>query len=258
MRVTNLAIGAAAFCAAVTASPAAACSDLANICEMQAQHFREMMDIAATPPWDSGEDQYEDDGSSSEMVSAPRWTQEQWAAHAAAVREQEAIAEAEHQRRIETEPGYRDFYNGWWIPQDGQQPESGASCMLHFARKGQGVILMGPSAEYKGAMLGFYGWFVPNSRSLKTISMTLVQDDEPAQTLKVFNSRAPWMGDKVGMVFFAVPDIESALAGMSDDMHFELRDPKTQEMLMAIRWHSGFENRDAMRACVARQQAAAG
>lgn len=257
MRVVIWALGATAMCAAL-ASPATACSDLPNICAAQAQHHQEMMDIAATPPWGGGDEEDNDGGNGgSEMISAPRWTPEQWAAHAAAVREQDAIEEKEHQRRMEAEPGYRAFYNGQWIPQESGRPATGGSCLLHFARKGQGVILMGPSEDYKGAMLSFYGWFVPKSDSVKTIRMTLVQDDEPAQTFKVFNTPAPWMKDKLGMVFFAVPDIESALAGMTDEMSFELRDPNSQEMLMSLKWHSGLANRDLMRACVARQVEAA-
>lgn len=246
----------AAGLAGLGSTSAASCSDLPNICQQQADHFREMVDIAATPPWGGGSEPTSGSSGTYYTMTGSVWTQEQWADHIARLREQAAIEEEEHLRRIETDPGYRDFYNGWWVPQDEAQLADGGSCMLHFARKGQGVILMGPSGDYKGAMLGFYGWYVPRSKSVKTISMTLIQDDEPAQTLKVFNSRAPWLEDKLGMVFFAVPDIEAALQGMTDEMRFELRDPKTQEMLMSIKWHSGFEQRDAMRACVARQQSA--
>ncbi|MFZ9396792.1 MAG: hypothetical protein ACO25F_12125 [Erythrobacter sp.] len=258
--ITRLMLAAGAALATVlAASPAAACSDLPNICQQQAQHYSNMIDIAATPPW-GGSGNSSSSGSSGSFYTSTgsRWTQEEWAEHIAKLRAQAEEEEAEHLRRIETDPAYGNFYKGWWVPQDEATLATGSPCILHFARKGQGVILMGPAGDYKGAFLGLYGGFVPNSRSVRTISMTLVQDAEPPQTLKVFNSRTPWMDGKLGMVFFAVPTIEAALEAMTDEMRFELRDPRTNEFLMSIKWHSGFAQRDAMRACLARQRVGGG
>ncbi|MCU0754541.1 MAG: hypothetical protein MUE46_05380 [Xanthomonadales bacterium] len=237
--------------------PALACSDLPNICQQQAQHFSHMVDIAATPPWGSEERTESGSGSSGSSYSGTgsRWTQEDWAAHLA---RQAALEEAEHLRRIETDPGYRDFYVGWWVPQAEGVLAKGGPCVLHFARKGMGVLLLGPARDQTTGFLAFYGGQLPRPRRVRTVRMTLMQDEEPAQTLQVFSSRAPWQQDQLGMVYFAVPDIEAALQGMSDEMRFELSDPQTREFLMSIRWHSGHQQREQMRACLAGRHAQSG
>ena len=47
--IKSLLSGAAALLALSVGGPAAACSDLPNICAANAEHHRQMMDIAATP-----------------------------------------------------------------------------------------------------------------------------------------------------------------------------------------------------------------
>ena len=245
-----------AMCAAALNPQAAfACSDLPNICEQQAQHYREQLDIAATPPWGGDEqNDYQDD-----WTPTPRYSQQEWAEFIEDARKREAQAQKEaqaaHERRLRDDPAYRQFHEGHWLAMDKDILAKGGSCILHFTRKGQGVLLMGPNGEYNGAFLGFYGPMVPVANRLKTISLSLRQTGEPVQTVQVFNTVTPWAKD-MGMVFFAVPSIEAGMAGMTDVLDFELM--RGSETLLQIGWHGGIVARDEMRACVAAQRASGG
>jgi hypothetical protein len=234
-----------AFSATIASSPAVACSDLANICAQQAAHHREMNDIAATPPWGGSSD----NGS---FQPQPRnFSKEELEAMMAETRRKQAIEEAEHQRRLKEDPDYRDFYEGHWLPPVADALEKGGPCVLHFSRKGQGVMISGPFGDFKGAFLTFYGYHIPSSKKVRTISMTLRQDNDPPQTVRVFNGTDPWF-KKLGMVYFAVPNIEAALSGMTNDMVFYLQHKNND--VMSIKWHSGDLQRKAMKSCLARQQ----
>lgn len=251
MRRLSLSLLLGAGWVAVSAStPALACSDLPNICQMNAQHHQNMMDIAATPPWSGG---YSDDYDSG-YDSAPRrqpLTAEDWARLIEAAKEQDARNEAEHQRKLKEDPAYGLFYNGFWVKTEANDADKARSCMVHFTRKGQGVVIAGPSEQYGGGVLSFYGYFVPRSNKIKTVTVTLRQDDGPPQQLKVFSGKTPWM-DKLGMVHFAVSDIDAAMAGMTDEMRFALE--YKGEEVMSITWQDGHKHRDIMKACLQRQR----
>jgi hypothetical protein len=252
MRRLSLALMLGAGWLAVSApSPAMACSDLPNICQMNAQHHQNMMDIAATPPWGAG---YEEDDYDSGRDYAPMrdpLTREDLERMIQNAKEVDAINEAEHQRRLKEEPAYALFYNGFWVKTELDDADKDRSCMVHFTRKGQGVVLAGPGGKFSGGVLSLYGYFVPRSKNIETVTVTLKQDDDPAQQLLVFSGKAPWM-DNMGMVHFAVPDIDAALAGMTDKMRFALG--YKGDEVMSITWHGGFKHRDMMKACLERQR----
>ena len=65
------------------------------------------------------------------------------------------------------------------------------------------------------------------------MEITLQQDNEPAQTLQVFNYRET---RDVGTIMFAVPGLTALLNGMSDTQRFRLSD--NGKMLLDIQWHS--------------------
>jgi hypothetical protein len=237
---------------ALSAPPAMACSDLPNICQMNAQHHQNMVDIAATPPWSSG--QQDDDSSydgGSSTYRSPPMTAEDWARLALLTEERIAREEAEHQRKLAEDPAYARFYNGFWINSPAEDITPARSCFVHFTRKGQGVVLAGPGGDYRGGTLSFYGFQVPRSKQLKTITMTLGQDSDLPQQVRVFSGHTPWL-EQMGMVHFAVPDIDAALAGMTDEMIFDLG--QNGERALLIKWHSGHKQRDEMRACLDRQK----
>ena len=227
-----------ALAAALLTGPAAA--------QSAAEHHAAMIDIAATPPWAGNEDYYEE---------PPHiyLTREELEAIGERERRDAEIAQAKHAQRLREDPGYRDFHEGIWLPMPTDALAKGGPCSIHFARKGQGVLIMGPTQGYPGAFLSFYGYAVPKAKTVKKIRLLLRQTGEPDQTVQVFNSITPWgdKADKMGMVFFAVPTIEAAMAGMTDDLEFELQ--KDGEMLMAIKWHGGLAERDKLKACLAGQ-----
>lgn len=227
----------AIFAAALLAGPAAA--------QSAAEHHAAMIDIAATPPWGGDEGPYEDE------TPHVYLSREELEAIGERLRQDEAIEQAEHERRLRDDTAYRMFYEGHWLPMPADAVANGGPCTIHFARKGQGVLLMGPTQGHPGAFLSFYGYAVPVARKVRKMQLTLRQTGDPAQQVQVFNSVTPW-GDKMGMVFFAVPTIEAAMAGMTDDLEFTLE--KDGEMLMAIKWHGGLAEREKLKTCLAGQR----
>ena len=224
---------------ALHASPAAA--------QSAEQHHAAMMDIAATPPWGGYQ-------AASDEAPHQYLTREELAAIGERLKKERAIEQAEHERRLREEPAYHDFYEGFWLPMQEDAVAKGGPCTIHFFRKGQGVLLMGPTRDYPGGFLSFYGYFVPPAKRVKKLQLTLIQTGEAPQKVQVFNSVTPW-DKKMGMVFFAVPTIEAAMAGMTDDLDFILE--KDGEMLMSIKWHSGLAERDKLKSCLAAQGLAA-
>lgn len=218
----------------------------AAMAQSAAEHHAAMIDIAATPPWAGNEEYYEE---------PPHiyLTREELEAIGEHERREAERAQAEHERRLREDAGYRDFHEGIWLPMPADAVAKGGPCSIHFARKGQGVLIMGPTQGYPGAFLSFYGYAVPKAKAVKKIRLSLRQTGEPDQMVQVFNSITPWgeKADKMGMVFFAVPTIEAAMAGMTDDLDFTLE--KDGEMLMSIKWHGGIAERDKLKACLAGQ-----
>lgn len=225
-----------ALATALLASPAAA--------QSPAEHHAAMIDIAATPPWGS------DEGYRADDVPHQYLSREELEAIGERLRHDQAIEQAEHERRLRGDPAYRMFHEGYWLPMPEDAVAKGGPCTIHFARKGQGVLLMGPTREYSGAFLSFYGYAVPVAKKVRKMELVLRQTGDPAQKVQVFNSVTPW-ADKMGMVFFAVPTIEAAMAGMTDDLDFTLE--KEGEMLMSIKWHGGLAERDKLKSCLAGQ-----
>jgi len=232
-----------------TSTLAMACSDLPNICQMNAQHHQNMMDIASSPPWGGGYDNDYDNAPRRAPMTArdlDRMIED--------AKELDARNEAEHQRRLKEYPAYSLFYNGFWVKTGADDADKARSCMIHFARKGQGVVIAGPSGQYSGGVPSLYGYAVPRSNRLKTITVTLRQDTDPPQQLQVYSGKTPWL-DKLGMVHFALPDIDAAMAGMTDEMLFAL-EFKGEEM-MSIKWQGGHKHRDIMKSCLQRQRSLA-
>lgn len=225
---------------AALASPAAA--------QSAAEHHAAMIDIAATPPWGSDEGSYEDDAPHQYL------SREELEAIGERLKQDQAIEQAEHERRLRDDPAYRMFHEGYWLPMPADAVAKGGPCTIHFSRKGQGVLLMGPTRDYPGAFLSFYGYAVPAAKKVRKMQLVLRQAGDPPQTVQVFNSVTPW-GDRMGMVFFAVPTIDAAMAGMTDDLDFTLE--KDGEMLMSIKWHGGRAEREKLKSCLAGQRSAA-
>jgi hypothetical protein len=85
---------------------------------------------------------------------------------------------------------------------------------------------------------------LPQAKEVEKIKITLQQDDEPAQTLQVFNYRE---SREVGTVMFAVPGLTAMLNGMSDKQRFRLSD--NGKMLLDIEWHSAAPVIEKLKQC---------
>ena len=81
------------------------------------------------------------------------------------------------------------------------------------------------------AWLIFYGSGLPTPKNVKKITLTLQQDDEPAQTVQVFNYR---FERKIGAIAFAVPGLTALLDGMRDKQSFKLS--IDGETAMTLQW----------------------
>lgn len=106
------------------------------------------------------------------------------------------------------------------------------------------VTVMGFRNPKPDAWLIFHGVGLPKSKDVTKLKITLQQDDEPAQTLQVFNyveSR------EIGTILFAVPGLTAMLNGMSDKQRFRLSD--NGKMLLDIEWHSAAPVIEKLKQC---------
>jgi len=95
------------------------------------------------------------------------------------------------------------------------------------------VTVMGFQNPKPDAWLIFHGVGLPKSKDVTKLKITLQQDDEPPQTLQVFNYME---SREIGTILFAVPGLTAMLNGMSDKQRFRLSD--NGKMLLDIEWHS--------------------
>ncbi|WP_408951611.1 hypothetical protein [Lysobacter sp. Hz 25] len=152
--------------------------------------------------------------------------------------------EVENLRKLQAEKDERDariaqeVAKGIWFSASSSTPE-GKLCTASFAKltsedngKSGGIVsIMGFQKPKPDAWLIFYGTGIPRPKNVKKIKVELQQDDEPAQTVQVFNYR--YQG-RAGAVAFSVPGLAAALDGMRDKQSFKLSiDGKT---VMAIQW----------------------
>jgi hypothetical protein len=152
--------------------------------------------------------------------------------------------ELEELRELQAEKDQRDLKvaqeiaQGVWVSTSSATPE-GKLCVATFAkftradnaRSGGVVSILGFQQPKRDAWLIFYGTGLPTPKDVKKIKITLQQDDEPAQTVQVFNYRYE---RKIGAIAFAVPGLTTALEGMRDKQSFKLS--IDEEIVLTIKW----------------------
>ena len=140
--------------------------------------------------------------------------------------------EVAEMHRLQAEKDQRDaamaqeLARGVWYSTSSDTPE-GTLCVATFAKfsqadngKSGGVVsILGFQQPKPDAWLIFYGTGLPTPKNVKKIRLTLQQDDEPAQTVQVFNYRHE---RTIGAIAFAVPGLSAALDGMRDQQRFTL------------------------------------
>lgn len=151
------------------------------------------------------------------------------------------------QREKEKEEKRRALAKGTWDVDSKPTPE-GNLCAAVFSRYtlGEGgiVTILGFQNPKPDAWLIFHGVGLPKSKDVTKMSITLQQDNEPAQTLQVFNYRET---RDVGTIVFAVPGLTALLNGMSDKQRFKLTD--NGKPLLDIEWHSAAPIINKLRQC---------
>lgn len=144
--------------------------------------------------------------------------------------------------------------SGVWTVESKPTPE-GNLCAAVFAKyrfeyreykpeHGGLVTIMGFQNPKPDAWLIFHGVGLPKSQKVEKIRITLQQDDEPAQTLQVFNYRE---SREMGTIMFAVPGLVAMLNGMGDKQRFRLSD--NGKMLLDIQWHSAAPVIEKLKQC---------
>lgn len=156
---------------------------------------------------------------------------------------QKGLAEQEKEQQEKR----RAHAKGLWHVETKATPE-GNLCAAVFSKykldEGGVVTIMGFQKPKTDAWLIFQAAGLPKPQKVEKLRVTLQQDDEPAQTLQVFNYRE---SREVGTVMFAVPGLAAALDGMRDQQSFKLSlDGKT---LMAIQWTGGAAVIEKLRQC---------
>ena len=140
------------------------------------------------------------------------------------------------QLKIEKEEKRKVLAKGIWDV-DSQATSEGKLCAAVFSKytvdEGGIVTIMGFQSPKSDAWLIFQGAGLPKSKKVEKISITLQQDDEPAQTLRVFNYRET---SEVGTIVFAVPGLPAMLKGMNDKQRFRLSD--SGKVLLDIQWQN--------------------
>lgn len=240
--------------------PARACSDLPNICSMNAQHHQSMVDISSGYYYGDyyGEDDYYGDdyydggyysgdiGYSAYSADYGRSLSNEAASFASAVAKQQSAL----QERLQ-DPGFRQAYErytngGWDYFQDHADAAAGEYCAAFYWRGDGMVRLSGPGGDYEGALITFWGPNVPTPSDVKTIAVTLDQADGAPQRVQAFNYHLA--GDAWGAIALAVPSIEAALQGMEDQQSFKLLiGGKT---VAQVEWRDGLTARSQLERCL--------
>ncbi|MDF2980307.1 MAG: hypothetical protein K0Q69_79 [Devosia sp.] len=245
------------------AAPASACSDLPNICAMNAQHHQNMVDISSGM-YSYGDyygeeeyygDDYYDSGYYSGDIDYSAYAEDpgrslsnEAASFVSAVSAEQAALEERLQ-----DPGFRKAYEryskgGWDYFQDNAKAAPGEYCAALYWR-GEGMVrLSGPGGDYAGALITFWGPNVPTPAEVKTISVTLDQADGAPQKVKAFNYRLA--GDAWGAIALAVPSIEAALDGMEDTQSFKLL--VGNKKVAEVEWQGGLKAKSKLESCLSR------
>ncbi|WP_082527942.1 hypothetical protein [Devosia sp. Root105] len=253
-------LGGAVVVGLALAGPAAACSDLPNICAMNAQHHQSMVDISASYAYGDyyGEeeyygDDYYDSGYYSGDIDYSAYAEDpgrslsnEAASFASAVSAQQAALDEKLK-----DPGFRKAYErysngGWDYFQDNAGAAPGEYCAA-FYWKGDGMVrLSGPGGDYQGALITFWGPNIPTPSEVKTISVTLDQADGAPQKVKAFNYHLA--GDAWGAIALAVPSIEAALEGMEDQQSFKLL--IGSKTVAEVEWQGGLKAKRKLQSCL--------
>lgn len=236
--------GSAAMLALTTGGAALACSDLPNICAAQAQHYQQMIDLAATSPEGIEDPRYE------EPPADPTRDLLNVATGMVATMQQQ-VGTAAQLAEMKKSPLYARYENGGWdFFQDHAAPAPGEYCAAFYWKKDGFVRVSGPGGDYQGALLTFWGEGIPQPEGVRKVKVTLNQSDgSPPQTVEALNYHLA--GDAYGAIALTVPSADALIDNMLDTHGFDLS--IQGKSVAKVDWTDGFVARDALKQCVAKR-----
>ena len=184
-------------------------------------------------------ERYDDDRDSSRSAPMPRLTPEELKRLDAESRERQIEEEARSQRWLK---------GSWEFFQSRVPAGPGEYCSAMYQGRDGMITLGGLDKRWGGALLMFTGENIPKPRKFREITATLTQTGDAPAKVKVFNyARDPGM-DPLGTLVFAVPTMDAALAGMTDELEFAIAIDDKEVFRMA--WKDGRKAADELRKCV--------
>lgn len=168
-----------------------------------------------------------------------------------------ALLQLQRQADLLQDPDYLRYLSGSWtlFPTVQAETTPGEYCVASFFKASMDptandapvmINLSGPGGDYQGALLTFAADAIPKSETMKMIAVTLIQNNYPPATVQAFNYSVPDL--PFGVISFAVPTIEAALAGMEDIQSFDIQ--IAGRSVVKATWHSGLQVRDEFRKCL--------
>lgn len=156
------------------------------------------------------------------------------------------------ERQIEEEARYQRWRNGSWEFFQSRDPAGpGEYCTAMYQNPDGLIALSGFDKSWDGALLMFTGEKIPKPRKFREITATLTQTGDAPAKVKVFNyARDPRMGP-FGTLVFAVPTMDAALAGMTDELEFAIA--VDDEEVFRMGWKGGLKAAQELRECVSKR-----
>lgn len=235
------------------ALPAAACSNHPSTCEYHRQLHEQSVETARQTAEDYAASQEEARqrriDARREAEQAPDPTRQHLDAVVGMVRG--AKGTIEKSDKMSKDPRFQAVRRGQWhFFQDTNDRKPGEFCAALFVNLDGFVRVSGPGADYRGALLTFWGPKIPTPNALRTISVSLTQsDDGQTQTVQAFNYTDRSLSIPTGVIAFAVPTADALLANMQDKLGFNLA--VAGEAVLDIQWHGGDAAREKLRRCLA-------
>lgn len=172
-----------------------------------------------------------------------------------------AMLQAQQQLELLQDTDYLRYLSGSWTLFPTAMSEEitpGDYCVASFFKASMDpsannapvmITLSGPGGDYDGALLTFASEAIPRPATVETIRVTLTQNDDSPATVQALNYSMPNL--PFGVIAFAVPTIDAALAGMEDVQSFDVE--IDGQSVARTTWHSGFAVRNELRRCVSGQ-----
>lgn len=234
-----------------SAPPAFAQDHGERMATIAAEHAQQMNDYGYTASQNYADDEDEDEYYSDEedtgyygsfAPTAPMTLEIQYLLQATR-RDQEIITQ------IRTDPRFERYANGGWDYYQSRLPAGpGEYCAATYLNRDGMITLTGVDSSWDGGMLIFVGREIPKPATFREISATLTQTGDAPATVRVYNFELQPETPEFGTLVFAVPTMEAALAGMTDELEFVIRIEDQEVFRMT--WQDGQKARDELRKCL--------